>query len=175
MLSFDGDSFKVGLAPETLSRTNLGELKAGDKLNVERAMSTHARFGGHMVQGHVDGVAEITDVVPDGASLRFTFQFPEDGGDALMPYLVEKGFVTVDGASLTLTFVDDASRTFGIMLIAHSQSKLTLSGKKAGDKVNIEVDCAGKYILGHEGRVEALIQRVVDRRLKELGVEAKAS
>lgn len=157
------------MAPETLSRTNLGDFKPGDKINVERAMAAHSRFGGHMVQGHVDGVATIKKVEPDGASLRYTFALDEKDS-ALMPYLVEKGFVTVDGASLTLTFVDDKKLEFGIMLIAHSQEKLTLSSKKAGDRVNIEVDCAGKYILGHESRIADLIQRVVDRRLEELGV-----
>lgn len=132
-------------------------------------MAAHSRFGGHMVQGHVDGVATIKKVEPDGASLRYTFALDEKDA-AMMPYLVEKGFVTVDGASLTLTFVDDKKLEFGIMLIAHSQEKLTLSSKKAGDRVNIEVDCAGKYILGHESRIADLIQRVVDRRLEELGV-----
>lgn len=172
MLSFDGDSFRVGLAPETLARTNLGDFAAGDRINVERAMAAHARFGGHMVQGHVDGVATIRSVERDGASLRYTFALA-DSDAALMPYLVEKGFVTVDGASLTLTFVDDKALEFGIMLIAHSQEKLTLSAKKPGDRVNIEVDCAGKYILGPESRIADLIQRVVDRRLGELGVIPK--
>lgn len=169
MLEFDKDSFKVGLAPETLSRTYLGNLAVGAKVNCERAMAAHSRFGGHVVQGHVDAVATIAEITPDGASLRYKFQLPIEA-EHQMPFLVEKGFVTVDGASLTLTFVDDATRSFGIMLIAHSQSKLTLTEKKVGEPVNIEVDCAGKYILGSESRIAALVERVVDRRLKELGV-----
>jgi riboflavin synthase len=168
-LSFDENSFRIGMAPETLDRTYLGELPVGAKVNCERAMAAHSRFGGHVVQGHVDAVATITEIKPDGASLRYTFQFPQEA-EHQMPFLVEKGFVTVDGASLTLTHVDDATRSFGIMLIAHSQSKLTLTNKKVGDPVNIEVDCAGKYILGSESRIAALVERVVDRRLKELGV-----
>ncbi|BEJ18172.1 hypothetical protein CspHIS471_0704490 [Cutaneotrichosporon sp. HIS471] len=169
VLTFDTDSFKVGMAPETLRRTNLGELKVGDKVNCERAMAAKSRFGGHVVQGHVDAVATIKSVVPDGASLRYTFAFAEEAAH-LMPYVVEKGFVTVDGASLTLTGVNDADLSFGIMLIAHSQGKLTLTSKKVGDAVNIEVDCVGKYILGHESRMAGLIERVVDRRLAELNL-----
>jgi riboflavin synthase len=155
--------------PETLSRTALGSLRPGSAVNVEPSLRVGDPLGGHVVQGHVDAVATITEIKPDGASLRYTFQFPQEA-EHQMPFLVEKGFVTVDGASLTLTHVDDATRSFGIMLIAHSQSKLTLTNKKVGDPVNIEVDCAGKYILGSESRIAALVERVVDRRLKELGV-----
>lgn len=135
-------------------------------------MAAHTRFGGHVVQGHVDAVATIKEVKPDGASLRYTFQFPESAAHQ-MPYIVEKGFVTVDGASLTITQVDDSDLSFGIMLIAHSQSKLTLTNKKVGDPVNIEVDCVGKYILGSESRIAGLVERVVDRRLAELGLLKK--
>ena len=78
-----------------------------------------------------------------------------------MPYLIEKGYVTVDGASLTLTAVDDAVRTFSIMLIAHSQEKLTLTGKKQGESVNVEVDCVGKYVLGSRERIEEMVERIV--------------
>lgn len=124
------------------------------------------------MQGHVDAVADIVSVVQDGPSLRFTFAFAEDKAH-LIPYVVHKGFITVDGASLTITEVDDARRSFGIMLIQHSQSILTLSQKKEGGKVNIEVDCVGKYILGNEGRVAGLIERAVDRRLEQLGLLKK--
>ncbi|KAL1405171.1 Riboflavin synthase alpha chain [Vanrija albida] len=174
VLEFDADTFKVGLAPETLTRTYLGNLVAGDKVNCERAMAAHTRFGGHVVQGHVDAVATIRAAVPDGASIRYTFAFPEDAAH-LMPFVVEKGFITVDGASLTLTQIDDATLSFGIMLIAHSQSKLTLTDKKVGDPVNIETDCVGKYILGSESRIAGLVERVVDRRLAELGVLTQKS
>lgn len=87
-----------------------------------------------------------------------------------MPYLIEKGYVTIDGASLTLTTVDDAERKFGIMLISHSQEKLTLTGKKVGMSVNVEVDCVGKYVLGSTERIEEMVERIVERRLKEKGL-----
>lgn len=162
----------------------------GDSVNAERAMAAHTRFGGHIVQvsvsslrshsalqpnhadpfqGHVDGTASIVSIVPDGNSIRFRFQFPPASA-SLMPFLVEKGYITIDGASLTLTEVDDAERTFGIMLIAHSQTKLTLTSKKEGDKVNIEADCVGKYVLGSQERIERLVDGVVERKMREKGL-----
>ncbi len=105
---------------------------------------------------------------PDGNSIRFNFQLP--ASTTLMPYLIEKGYITIDGASLTLTMVDDTKQTFGIMLISHSQEKLTLTGKKEGDTVNVEVDCVGKYVLGSRDRIEEMVERIVERRLKEKGL-----
>ncbi|KAG7571227.1 hypothetical protein FFLO_00900 [Filobasidium floriforme] len=177
---FDEDTFKVGLAPETLNRTNLGQLKVGDKVNVERAMAAHTRFGGHMVQGHVDATAEIVSRVADGNSIRYTFAFPSTSKSNFMPYLIEKGYVTIDGASLTLTHVSPVSspkREFGIMLIAHSQEKLTLTSKDVGGTVNVEVDCVGKYVLRSlegedaegegQGGLRALVERMVERKINE--------
>lgn len=114
-----------------------GLLREGDRLNCERAMSGKTRFGGHMVQGHVDGQATIISKIPDGNSIRYTFRLSPTNPTRLEPYLIEKGYVTVDGASLTLTEVNGDQ--FGIMLIAHSQSMLTLTNKEVGDTVNIEV------------------------------------
>ncbi|KIR30572.1 riboflavin synthase, alpha subunit [Cryptococcus deuterogattii LA55] len=168
VIKFDSDSFQVGLAPETLKRTNLGQVKVGDKVNCERAMAGHTRFGGHMVQGHVDGTATIISKVPDGDSIRYTFQLP--AATTLLPFIIEKGYITIDGASLTITQVNDAERSFGIMLIAHSQGKLTLTDKKEGDTVNIEVDCVGKYVLGSVERIEGIVERIVERKLKEKGL-----
>ncbi|WVF70664.1 riboflavin synthase, alpha subunit [Kwoniella sp. CBS 6097] len=168
--SFTPDEFTVGLAPETLRRTNLGELKVGDRVNAERAMAGHTRFGGHMVQGHVDSTATIISRVPDGDSIRYKFQLPPS--TTLLPYIIEKGYITIDGASLTITEVDDSleERSFGIMLIAHSQEKLTLTKKQVGDKVNVEVDCVGKYVLGSKDRIEQLVNSLVDKKLKEKGL-----
>jgi riboflavin synthase len=95
------------------------------------------------MQGHVDGTAKIVEKEPDGDSVRLTFEFADDG---LLRYLVEKGYVTIDGASLTVTFVDDSQKRFGIMLIQHTQEKITLGKKEIGSRVNIEVDMVGKYV-----------------------------
>jgi riboflavin synthase len=111
--------------------------------------------------------------VPDGDSLRLTFQFPEPTKErpSLLPYLIPKGYITIDGASLTLTGVDDAIRTFTVMLIQHTQEKITLSKKEIGAKVNIEVDMVGKYVhksvvaaLGGSGdeNLRGLIEKVVN-------------
>ncbi|KAJ7070753.1 hypothetical protein C8F01DRAFT_1107631 [Mycena amicta] len=138
-----GGWFKVWLANETLQRTDLGERKIGDQVNLERAMGAHVRFGGHFVQAHVDTTATIVDRQPDGDSLRLTFQLTEP---SLLAYIIPKGYVTIDGASLTLTGVDDAQRRFSVMLIQHTQEKITLSRKEIGATVNIEVDMIAKYI-----------------------------
>lgn len=122
-----------------------------------------------MVQGHVDSTATIISRIPDGDSIRYTFQFPAERA-ALMPYLVEKGYVTIDGASLTLTAVDDKERSFAIALIAHSQEKVVLTDKKEGGVVNVEVDCVGKYILGSEERINGMVERIVEAKLKEKGL-----
>jgi riboflavin synthase len=101
-----------------------------------------------ILQAHVDTTATVIDRIPDGDSLRLLFQLPEPtpSRPSLLPYLIPKGYVTIDGASLTLTVVDDNRRTFGVMLIQHTQEKISLSKKEIGSKVNIEVDMVGKYV-----------------------------
>ncbi len=180
--------FKVWLANETLQRTNLGELKVGNPVNLERAVGTHVRFGGHFVQvkeiydilvgiftrrqAHVDSTATIIERVPDGDSVRLTFQLEEA---TLLPYLIPKGYVALDGVSLTLTGVDDAQRRFGIMLIKHTQERVTVGVKGEGEKVNVEVDMVGKYVyksvasaLGGEGSsgLRQLVEKVVGASTK---------
>lgn len=133
------------------------------------------------LQGHVDATANIVSRISDGNSIRYTFAFPSSSPN-LMPYLIEKGYITIDGASLTLTHVSPVSspkREFGIMLIAHSQEKLTLTSKDVGGTVNVEVDCVGKYVLrslegdtedeqaGGSGGLRALVERLVDQKIKE--------
>ena len=142
----DVDGFTVGLAPETLRRSNLGDLGAGNGVNLERAVAAGGRMGGHYVQGHVDGVGEIVGVRPEGDSLWMTFKAPVD----LLPYLVVKGFVAIDGISLTITARE--ADTFSVALVAYTQTAVTLAGKQPGDRANLEVDVIAKY-------VESLLRR----------------
>ncbi|TRM66226.1 hypothetical protein BD626DRAFT_453525 [Schizophyllum amplum] len=177
----DGGWFKVWLANETLQRTDLGERTVGDQVNLERAMGAHVRFGGHFVQAHVDGTATLIERSDDGDSQRLTFELPEPTATlpSLLPYIIPKGYVTIDGASLTITGVDDAKRRFSIMLIQHTQEKITLSKKPIGAKVNIEVDMVGKYVeksvvaaLGGGGTegLRSLIEKVVADVLVKKGI-----
>ncbi|KAF9567789.1 Lumazine-binding protein [Agrocybe pediades] len=177
----NGGWFEVWLANETLDRTDLGERQVGDQVNLERAMGAHVRFGGHFVQAHVDGTATVIDRVPDGDSLRLTFQFPPPTAErpSLMLYIIPKGYVTIDGASLTITGVNDTERTFSVMLIKHTQEMITLSKKPVGSKVNIEVDMVGKYVQkgvvaalggGEDQGLRSMIEKIVEDVLAKKGV-----
>ncbi|GIZ45997.1 hypothetical protein CKM354_000914000 [Cercospora kikuchii] len=140
---FSKNEFKVGVSPETLRRTNLGKLKEGSGVNLERAVSASTRMGGHFVQGHVDTVAVVADKRPDGNAVTFRLQ-PKD--KSVLRYIVEKGYVTLDGASLTVTEVNDVEGWWEIMLIAYTQERVVLSKKEVGEDVNVEVDMVGKYV-----------------------------
>ncbi|KAG2227429.1 hypothetical protein INT45_007454 [Circinella minor] len=141
---FDRDTFKVGVAPESLRRTNLGDLKVGSKVNLERAMDSKKRFGGHMVQGHVDAVVSVVSITPEENSLWFKFHTEDKD---LMRFIIPKGFIALDGTSLTVCDVDDSAQTFTIMMIAHTQQNVVMPLRKIGDKVNVEVDMLAKYAL----------------------------
>ena len=171
-------AFKVGIAPETLRRTNLGSLKKGSRINLERAVSASTRMGGHFVQGHVDTVATIIEVTQDGNARTYKLQ-PRDR--AVLRYIVEKGFVTLDGASLTITEVEDGSDGwFAVMLIAYTQERVVTAAKDKGEEVNVEVDMVSKYVeksvqgyfddkAGEAGSLpilEKMIRRIVDERFQ---------
>ncbi|KAI9230069.1 MAG: Lumazine-binding protein [Piptocephalis tieghemiana] len=174
---WDSSTFKVGLAPETLRRTNLGLLKTGDPVNLERAMRADRRFGGHFVQGHVDTTATIVSRTPENNSLWLRLRLDEDPKDpSMIRYIIPKGFISLDGTSLTVCDVDSSSREFSIMLIAYTQTKVILSTKDVGDKVNIEVDMLGKYVDSISTSalssstpippgIESLVRRVVQEEL----------
>ncbi|RFB05652.1 riboflavin synthase [Parvularcula marina] len=136
---FDRTRFKVGLAPETLNRTTLGDLKEGDRVNLERSLLPTTRLGGHYVQGHVDGTGWIREVRPDGDALWVII----DTSPEIMHYIVRKGYISVDGTSLTV--VETGTDWFSLTLISHTQPLVTLGTKKPGDRVNLETDIMAKY------------------------------
>ena len=133
-------TFTADVTPETFSRSSFACLVPGKKVNLERAMAANGRFGGHMVSGHVDGIARVQSVRKDGNSIVFRFLAPPP----LLRLIVEKGSVCVDGISLTVASVD--SRSFSVALIPHSLSSTTLQFAKEGTVVNIENDVIGKYV-----------------------------
>lgn len=135
-----GDGFTVGLMPETLRRTALGRLRPGSRVNLERSLAADGRIGGHFVQGHVDGAGTVVRRREEGAALLVTIAVPP----ALARYIVMKGYIAVDGASLTVVAM--APEEFVVSLVRHTQEHTTLAGKGIGDPVNLEVDIIGKYI-----------------------------
>ena len=135
-----GERFRVQAAPETLRRSTLGELTAGSRVNLERALRLSDRLGGHLVQGHVDAVASLLGRRPEGESVVLSFSLPE----AIRPFLVEKGSVAVDGISLTV--MDVSSDRFTVMLIPETQRRTTLGQKAEGAGANVEADLIGKYV-----------------------------
>lgn len=133
-------SYSVVAVEETLRRTTLGQLKVGDEVNLERALKASARLGGHIVQGHVDGVADVVGVRPEGESLWITFQPPS----TLLKYIVEKGSICLDGISLTVA--NTAYDKFSVALIPHTRAVTNAKSWMPGARVNVEVDVLAKYI-----------------------------
>lgn len=131
-----------GVAPETLRCTSLGDRVTGDDVNLERALTPASRMGGHFVQGHVDGTGEIAAFRPEGDSVWVTVRAPPE----ILRLLVPKGFVAVDGTSLTVVNVDEEAGWFDFMLVRYTQDNVVLPKKKVGDKVNLEADILGKYV-----------------------------
>lgn len=137
----DGPSgFVADLMGETLDRTALGQLVPGSPVNLERPVAADGRLGGHLVQGHVDGVAAVTEVTDEGAWTTMTIELPAD----LAHYVVEKGSISVDGTSLTVAGV--AESTFWVGLIPHTLEVTTLGRREPGELVNLEVDIVAKYV-----------------------------
>jgi len=135
-----GGAFRVELVPETLARTSLVGVGVGTRVNLERAMAVGDRLGGHIVQGHVDGVATLLRRDPGTRSEELHFSLPAD----LARYVVEKGSITVDGVSLTVAGTDGA--TFRVALIPTTLAHTTLGSRAVGDTVNLEVDVVAKYV-----------------------------
>lgn len=134
------DHFSVDIMPETVRRTNVGRLHYGDKVNLERAVSAGGRFGGHFVQGHVDGTGKVMSSTTEEEAVIAKISAPSD----LMRYIVIKGFVAVDGCSLTV--VDCDAISFSVSLVTYTREHTTLGERRTGDMLNIEVDIMAKYV-----------------------------
>ena len=140
--SFSNKIFNADITNETLSRTNLGDLKSGFKVNLERALTLNGRLGGHIVSGHIDGVGIVKNISEKYEDIELVIEVPTN----LMKYIIEKGSVAVDGISLTIAKVDNNKNNFSVAIIPHTLKETVLYYKKAGDKVNIENDIIGKYV-----------------------------
>jgi riboflavin synthase len=136
----DGDTLSFDAVPETLERTSLGRLRPGDALNVEPALRAGEPLGGHIVQGHVDGVGRVLAVPREGDGARLEVEPPPE----LLRYCVEKGSICVEGVSLTVAAL--SARSFTVALIPHTLEVTTLGGLAPGDEVNLEVDVLAKYV-----------------------------
>ena len=140
VLDFSETEFRVDLSPETLRRTSLGNLTTGGGVNLERPLAVSDRLGGHIVQGHVDATGRITSTKPDGESVIYRVSAPK----RLLPYIVEKGFIAVDGISLTV--VKKGASSFTLSVILYTRDNTNLKEKSRGDRVNLEVDILAKYV-----------------------------
>jgi riboflavin synthase len=137
--AFNDKSFSVEVMPETLKRTNLGQLHAGDRVNLERPLTFNGEIGGHLVQGHIDDTGEVVRIDREGEAVLMRFRTKPE----VMRYIVLKGFIAVDGTSLTVTAKD--KDTFGVSIVGFTRQHTILADKKPGDLVNLEADIIGKY------------------------------
>lgn len=160
IVSLENHEFAVNVMPETLCRTSLGGLRYGDPVNLERALLLGGRLGGHLVLGHVDDTGEVVGVVSEESARIVRISVPE----RLMPYIVNRGFIAVDGVSLTIADLDDVS--FVVSLVTYTREGTALGRKRPGDIVNLEVDILAKYV---ESLKERQGQRLTPEFLKEYG------
>jgi riboflavin synthase len=140
VVELNANDFSADVALETLNVTNLGSLKTGANVNLERALQLSARIGGHLVSGHVDAVGRIREKREEGNAWRITIDAP----DAALRYIIKKGSIAVDGISLTVADMDKSG--FSIAMIPHTAKLTTLGFRTAGDTVNLETDLIGKYV-----------------------------
>lgn len=137
---FDAASFSVDIMPETARRSNLGQLKTGDGVNLERALAFGGRLGGHLVQGHVDAMGRVASIRWEGDTLMLELEAPPE----VMRYMVEKGFIAVDGLSLTV--VARRATSFSVSIVEYTRANTTISERRVGDPVNLEADIIAKYV-----------------------------
>lgn len=140
VVELTANGFRADVSGETLSRTTVGDIKQGARVNLEKALTPTSRLGGHLVSGHVDGIGVVAKRWDDGRSVRFSIKAP----DELAKYIAEKGSVSVDGISLTVNAVDGAE--FELNIVPHTLQKTTMGDFKSGQKVNLEVDIIARYL-----------------------------
>ena len=140
VIALGPDWYEVQVSAETVSKTTIGAWEVGTRVNLERALKAGDELGGHIVSGHVDGVAEVTGIRDEGDSLRFRFRAP----DALARFIAPKGSIALNGTSLTVNEVDGS--TFGVNIIPHTAEVTTWGGIREGDRVNLEIDTLARYV-----------------------------
>jgi riboflavin synthase len=156
------DGFRADVSPESIERTLLGELRPGDSVNVERALKLGDRIGGHLVQGHVDGVARVMAIIPQGSFSRWKLSLPA----ALAPEVAEKGSIAVNGVSLTVASV--AGDSFEVALIPETLQATTLKNLRVGDRLHLETDVLAKYVARRlEGRPSGAIEALFGPEAKD--------
>jgi len=137
---FSDKNFSVDVMPETLKRTNLGRLHSGDRVNLERPLGLGGEIGGHLVQGHIDDTGRVASIIREGEAVLMRFEAPAE----VMRYIVPRGFIAVDGTSLTV--VDKDATAFLVSIVGYTREHTILADRKIGDTVNLEVDIIGKYV-----------------------------
>ena len=140
VVDFINKGFAADISVETMSRTSLGRLKSGSRVNLEKALTMDTMLGGHLVSGHVDGLATVTSIIEDGRSIRYCFEVPA----SLQHYIAEKGSVTIDGTSLTVNQID--GNRFDVNIVPHTQKKTIFGIYRVGTQVNLEVDIISRYL-----------------------------
>jgi len=140
VVELGNDYFAVDCSAETIAKTTIGGWKPGTRINLERALRLGDELGGHLVAGHVDGIAEVLSAEPENASIRWRFRAPA----ALAPFIAPKGSVALDGVSLTVNEVD--AEVFGVNIIPHTTAVTTFGTLQPGDKVNLEIDTVARYV-----------------------------
>lgn len=161
-----GNSFEADVMEETFRRSNLGSLKVGSRVNLERALTLEKRLGGHIVSGHIDGRGEVVSLIEEKNAVWVTIS----AGDNILKYVIEKGSIAIDGISLTVAYVDD--EVFKVSIIPHTGEETTLLTKKTGDAVNLECDMVGKYVeklLGFNNKEEKKKSSITEEFLRSNG------
>lgn len=158
VISLDRSVFTVEVMPETLRRTNLGYLRSGDTVNLERALTLNTRIGGHLVQGHIDATGKLLSYRPEDIAVIATYQAPSE----VARYLVPRAFIAVDGASLTV--IDCSRDAFSVSLVGFTREHTNLARRRTGDPVNLEVDITAKYIEKLMGSRQGLTMELLQEK-----------